>query len=787
MIFSKRNQATTTTAASNGMLSLLLSSLIATCEGYELTIHNANELVKFADEVNNGVLYNGVTVLLGDDIEFTDELSGQFTPIGQELKKYFPGTFDGQGYTIKNLVMNASLKYAGLFGYSNGLTVKNVVLDSSCSFMNSLVSPYSYGYLGSIIGHCLTKYSKCNVENTVNLANTAFVGNVSYDFCLGGIAGFTRTSSYVSAVRNCANYGSVTFSGATTLDTYVGGIVGHSDGTPSSVRTFIQNCLNYGNITYTGITRRNLYIGGITGMAMYNGVENSVLFGTITSSTESNYTGTIAGYLNNAPVTNCYFNDKNSYNFYGNMEDSAVSDSATFDDDEYALNKAVYVGQHSESTLVNALNTAAEYYASRNYSRWIINKDQNKVKFIVNEAHVLVLNYEVTLLPDLANRDRIRFDGWYTDANCTQPLTSFVVDSSKDLYAIFGESDKNFTITFDTTGGSPIEPISARYLDTVTLPNTTTKPKYDFAFWVTENGEKMATTFPMPAHNITLYAVWILTHIGDAEDLIEFSNIVNTGMTKYFGTTVYLDADIEFNDELSWRFQPIGKVRNLYFLGTFDGQGHSISNLTVNTTSSYQALFGYSDTLTIKNVVIDESCSIASPLDAGKYTSFYVGGVMGFCYGFYGACNIENNVNMMNITFNGDLATRVTSYTYLYLGGVVGCLRSFNFVSTAKGCINYGAVEFLEDAKDMELYIGGILGGSFAIETFKVKLIDCVNYGAVTFDGEKTNSYLNIGGIVGNSKSCDIVNCENYGEVSAASTRHSWGILGILLLFFILI
>ena len=65
--------------------------------------------------------------------------------------------------------------------------------------------------------------------------------------------------------------------------------------------------------------------------------------------------------------------------------------------------------------------------------------------------------------------------------------------------------------------------------------------------------------------------------IKNTSDLIALSKNVNNG-TAYPGTTVFLDADIDFSGVLSeQQFKPIGT--SYYFQGTFNGQGHTISNL----------------------------------------------------------------------------------------------------------------------------------------------------------------------------------------------------------------
>lgn len=82
-------------------------------------------------------------------------------------------------------------------------------------------------------------------------------------------------------------------------------------------------------------------------------------------------------------------------------------------------------------------------------------------------------------------------------------------------------------------------------------------------------------------------------NIHNANELIAFMNDVATE-GKYTGSTVYLENDIEFTWEQSREFRPIGEDYAHNFVGTFDGRGHSISNLTMDPTLNYGGLFGYS-------------------------------------------------------------------------------------------------------------------------------------------------------------------------------------------------
>ena len=175
-----------------------------TAEGSDLRITSAEEFVDFA---KSGSSYSGTTVYLDSDITLT----GSIEPIS-----YFRGTFDGQGHTISGLVVNSSSVYAGLFGYSRGTTIRNVVIDSTSSITGSYIE--SDSYVGGIIGECSNDNSPCIIENNINMASVTFIGYITGYSYLGGIVGYLA-SQYENPiiVRNCANYGPITNSGMSEI------------------------------------------------------------------------------------------------------------------------------------------------------------------------------------------------------------------------------------------------------------------------------------------------------------------------------------------------------------------------------------------------------------------------------------------------------------------------------------------------------------------------------------------------------------------------------------------
>lgn len=269
-------------------------------------------------------------------------------------------------------------------------------------------------------------------------------------------------------------------------------------------------------------------------------------------------------------------------------------------------------------------------------------------------------------------------------------------------------------------------------------------------------------------------------HIQDAQGLIAFMKDIETEK-KYENGTVFLDNDIEFNWELSQQFKPIGERYANNFMGTFDGQGHSINNLTIDPSVNYGGLFGYSLGLTIRNVVIGKSCTIYET-NAYSENNYFLGSIIGFCEGRRGDCIIENCVNMMDITFDGDVDHTPGQFINMYIGGIAGGIYSYDYTTLVKDCVNYGAISRTFERQNEGLYMGGIVGGDNVISGKIGTIQGCANNGTVTFNGEPFYSYYNIGEIAGRDDLYKISKCTYIGVPSGASTKHIWGLIGVLLL-----
>lgn len=178
------------------------------------------------------------------------DMSGvETTPIGKaapaEEGVHYRGTFDGQGHRISNLVLsNTDWEYMGLFGMvTGGAVIKNLILDSSCSFSGKC---FVGGFAGGSVGGGFAAFLNCGNEATVTGTNQ----NVA------GIVGVAMDSSCPFIMVDCYNSGSVSGANESAALTGWGGngsyvVRSWNTGTISGVDG--DNKLHRGTVTTYGL------------------------------------------------------------------------------------------------------------------------------------------------------------------------------------------------------------------------------------------------------------------------------------------------------------------------------------------------------------------------------------------------------------------------------------------------------------------------------------------------------------------------------------------------------
>ena len=157
-------------------------------------------------------------------------------------------------------------------------------------------------------------------------------------------------------------------------------------------------------------------------------------------------------------------------------------------------------------------------------AQWEINK--YTITFDTNggsEIAPITQDYgtEITA-PDNPTRKGYTFKGWDKEIPETMPAENITVKAQWEI--------NQYTITFDTNGGSEIAPITQDYGTEITAPDNPTRKGYTFKGWDKEIPETM------PAENITVKAQWEINQYTIAFDTNGGSEIAP--ITQDYGTEI---------------------------------------------------------------------------------------------------------------------------------------------------------------------------------------------------------------------------------------------------------
>ncbi len=153
------------------------------------------------------------------------------------------------------------------------------------------------------------------------------------------------------------------------------------------------------------------------------------------------------------------------------------------------------------------------------YAKWIAN--DYTVTFNSNGGSAvesITLGCDTTISEPLQpTKLGYTFDGWYTDVELTNTYV-FDVMGPQNLTLYAKWLVNHYTITFDTKGGSIVNPINQAYGSPIVTPTHPTKEGYTF------NGWSQVIPSTMPAHNTVIVAYWLKTEVingGDVESNVD--------------------------------------------------------------------------------------------------------------------------------------------------------------------------------------------------------------------------------------------------------------------------
>ncbi len=254
--------------------------------------------------------------------------------------------------------------------------------------------------------------------------------------------------------------------------------------------------------------------------------------------------------------------------------------------------------------------------------------------------------------------------------------------------------------------------------------------------------------------------------INTADELINIQN-TDYNLLNIDSKTVFyrLGKDIDLSTIENWT--PIGTEKNP-FVGTLDGDGHTISNLNFNNTSeSNFGLFGYSSA-TLKNIKLENFNitgkdtigalvgNLKGTIDNIEANNIIISGAENNIGGLVGTCTSLSSIS--NCTVNA------TVHGTNNVGGICGYVNYYNCYTDLHISNNYANVELSGTTN-----VGGILGYLYVYDSIYIRddyIVQNLYIENNYTTGNSICSGNNIGGIVGkiDEFGIDPAYCNAYGS-----------------------
>ena len=349
-----------------------------------------------------------------------------------------------------------------------------------------------------------------------------------------------------------------------------------------------------------------------------------------------------------------------------------------------------------------------------------------------------------------ASKEGYRFIGWAHPDGTVVSAETIISQANITLTAQWALQT---VVTFVAEGGT-LTGEATKTVDAGTaigaLPATTAPAGDELKGWFDEAGNAVTaeSVLPATATAITLTAKFgwdgttaSVSLSGEGTEASPYL-IASGADLKYFASNVTagfykVTKDIDLNDK-AWT--PIAT-----FGGTFDGDGHKVTGLNVNSTTATAGLFSILSGATVKNLEV-----------SGTATS--IEAQIALLAGQAQESVLENIITRGTVSSNKSEAA-----------GLLAWVNTVGNV-TISNCTNYANVTTTATGTAAA---AGILGDN---QSSKITVTGCKNYGNITSGGNF------VGGIIGLARTAadsTISGCYNYGDIrSTANSVSAGGIVG---------
>jgi len=482
-----------------------------------------------------GTLLSGHFALAGDiDASGTAKWNDRagFSPIGRDGITPFKGTFDGRHHVISGLTINRhGQEFVGLFGAAQNATIRNVGLDDANITGNSNV--------GALVGQL-----KATNSDTASIDNAWASGTVNGSASVGGLVGVNIANGGTASISNAHATGNVTGTGTYNF----GGLVGYNYADAGGTA-------NISSAYATGAVTGKNFVGGLAGQNVADSgtasISNAYATGTVTSNdavtgassaigglvgiNHANNGGTVS--ISDAYATGTVEGDSNVGGLVG-RNDGTIKDAWASGDVSGVTNVGSLVGTQGGSIR----NSGYRLTGDRTISA--ARGDVNLLGGVTQGTGTSGQTLTVTATRGNASLGTIELSGNHLSLNVAGNITA---------------PDKVEVSRYTLNAG--------HWRQIGTLPALPTFSASDFrlaggTFVRATGGDGSATT------------PYLLTDVYGLQ-----------GMGSLLGGHFVLGGNIDAGASAAWNdgtgFAPIGS--SAPFTGSLDGQGHIISNLTINT------------------------------------------------------------------------------------------------------------------------------------------------------------------------------------------------------------
>lgn len=748
-------------------------------------VSTVDDMKKLAELTNAGANTAGVRFVLDNDIDMASV--SNFTPISATEANAFGGTFDGQGYQIKNLkISNTSVDRLGLFGsvtggiiknlgvssatvagrqqtgilvgQANNMTVKNCWSSGSVSGNGSFIG----GLVGNMNSSTVTgSYSTATVSGSAMgkgglIGQVGFNGNVSNCYAVSSVTGGSLNGILIGAgsggvVDNCYAVGSGTLFGGQpywstagsvfTNCVYTGSGTGgessgsHADTFTNCAKVTTSDLRNSSKMAQYGFTTDNGWF--------FESGNNPILMGT---------TGSNVLYINGTKKT---FNETDILSTVAYQIKKAGGTMTINDDGSIDVTGVTLYGG-----LANKLGLTTTGQSTSMSSNSAITLNQS---FLIEGSTTIGTDLGVST----SNRSYAIYDNYgnviastTTDgATGTATIDQWLASVNTKMNSYYGTTGVNYAKVENGVVSIDNGYVSGDLASAIGMTTTSTvsgKALVGNAIQIKENskfiGQVTDQTIPeggQRVKDVSSFTAGKTYYLSDVDDITRLASLVNSGKDTT-GVTFVMANDIDMSILGTALSETciIGKNSSTAFKGTFLGNGYEIKNLSyeVSNTGSFESLglFGYTDGATIKDLGLS-NVTISNQSYASR-----VGALIG---------NANNSTIENCYVSGGSINHNMNVKTSSSVGGLVGSFGD----SSINNCFSSIDINVGGNSETVA-HTGGLAGYSF-----RSSISNSYSLGNIT-----QSTYGMIGGFVGDIiASSSINNCYSMGNVKSTSTHNN--------------